>query len=154
MDSLGKYIRARRTAKGLSVREVSESSGISQTEVSRIETGKRKQPSMRVLIALARTLEIPDHTALQLAGYKSEDDENISILEKTFPGLKTEKLQSTAQKMIDGLVSNNDLKNSDYDKLMELLEMFWDYRRARDRDKKKICRVARREKSRADPLFE
>ena len=72
MDSLGKYIRARRTAKGLSVREVSESSGISQTEVSRIETGKRKQPSMRVLIALARTLEIPDHTALQLAGYKSE----------------------------------------------------------------------------------
>jgi len=129
MDSLGKYIRARRTAKGLSVREVSESSGISQTEVSRIETGKRKQPSMRILIALARTLEIPDHTVLQLAGYKSEDDENISILEKTFPGLKTEKLQSTAQKMIDGLVSNNDLKNSDYDKLMDQLEMFWDYRR-------------------------
>ena len=42
MDSLGKYIRGCRTAKGLSMREISEISGISHTEVFRIEIGKRE----------------------------------------------------------------------------------------------------------------
>ena len=40
-----------------------------------------------------------------------------------------EKLQSTAQKMIDVLVKYNDLEDSDYDNLIEYLEIFWDYTR-------------------------
>ena len=129
MDSLGKYIRERRIAKHLSMRELADKAGVSHTEIYRIETGKRKYPSMRTLIALARALEISDYIALHLAGYKSEDDGNMSIMEKIFPELKTEKLQSTAQKMIDVLVKYNDLEDSDYDNLIEYLEIFWDYTR-------------------------
>ena len=109
------------------MREVAEQSGVSHTEVFRIETGKREYPSMRVLTALARTLEIPDHVALQMAGYKSEEDSDMSIMEKVFPDLKTEKLQDTAQRMIDGLARNNDLQDSDYDDLVAHMEVFLEY---------------------------
>ena len=129
MDSLGKYIRERRTAKHLSLRELADKSGVSHTEIYRIETGKRKYPSVRTLIALARALEIHDHVALHFAGYKSEDDDNMPLIEKVFPELKTEKLQSTAQKVIDLLIKYNDLDDSDYEGLIEHMEIFWEYKR-------------------------
>jgi len=129
MDSIGEYIRQRRTAKHLSLRELADKSGVSHTEIYRIETGKREYPSMRTLTALARALEIPDQVALYLAGYKSEDDDNTPIIEKVFPELKTEILQSTAQRVIDLLIKYNDLVDSDYEGLIEHMEMFWAYNR-------------------------
>jgi len=129
IGKIGKYIRERRTAKHLSMRELAEKTGISHTEIYRIEAGKRKYPSIRILTALAKALEIPDHIALQLAGYKSEDDGNTPIIEKLFPELKTEILRSTAQKVIDLLIKYNDLDDSDYEGLIEHIEMFWEYKR-------------------------
>ena len=127
MKPIGKYLRDRRNTKGLSMRELAELTGVSHTEIYRIESGQREYPSIRILMSLGKALEIPDEELLRLAGYKSEDDGDISIMEKVFPDLKTEKLQDTAHRIIDGLARNNDLQNSDYDDLVSHMEVFMDY---------------------------
>jgi len=126
MKPIGNFLRDRRNAKGLSMRELAEQSGVSHTEIFRIESGQREYPSIRVLTSLGRALEIPDEEVLRMAGYKSDDDD-ISLMEKVFPNLKTEKQQDTAQRIIDGLARNTDLQNSDYDDLVNHMEMFLDY---------------------------
>jgi len=135
MAAIGKFLRERRKAKGLSMREVAEQSGISHTEVCRIESGERAHPSIRVLTALGKVLCIPDDEVFRLAGYKS-DDEDAPLMEKVFPELKTEKLQGTAQRILDGLARNNDLDNSDYDNLVDQVEMFLDYAKKKRNPKK------------------
>ena len=125
MAELGKFLRERRKAKGLSMREVAEQSGISHAEVFRIESGRRAYPSICVLTALGKTLGIPDDEMLRLAGYKSDDD--VPLLEKVFPDLKTEKLQDTTQRIIDGIALDYDLEDSDYDDLVDHMERFLDY---------------------------
>ena len=51
--TLGEYIRNRRLDIGMSRNLLASKAGISHTEVHRIETGDRKQPSLKVLCALA-----------------------------------------------------------------------------------------------------
>jgi len=129
MKLLGRCIRERRLSKELTMRELADKTGTSHTEIFRIETGKREYPSMRILTALARALDIPELDVLQLAGYKPEDDGDMSIMEKVFPDLKTEKLQDPTQRIIDGVFLGADLQNSDCDELVEHMEKWLDYTR-------------------------
>ena len=46
---------------------------------------------------------------LRIAGY-IDDDENVPLIERVFPDLKTEKQQETVQKIVDGLARNSDLE--------------------------------------------
>lgn len=123
MSTLGIFVKERRAAKEWSKRALAEKAGISHSEVHRIETGERANPSVPVLNALAGALGVPKDEMLRIAGYKS-DEENIPLIEKVFPDLKTEKQQATVQKIIDGLARNTDLQDSDYDNLVEQMEMF------------------------------
>lgn len=83
-------------------------------------------PSVPVLNALALALGVPKDDILRLAGYKS-DEGDIPMIERAFPDLKTEKQQQTAQKIIDGLARSSDLEDSDYDRLVDHVEMFLNY---------------------------
>ncbi|KLU63878.1 HTH-type transcriptional repressor RghR [Desulfosporosinus acididurans] len=131
MDSLGETIKDRRLGKGWSKRALAEKAGISHSEVHRIETGERTNPSVPVLNALAEALGIPKDDLLLAAGYKS-DDGDIPMIERVFPDLKTEKQQQTAQKIIDGLARSSDMDDSDYDRLVEQMEMFFNYVKKKD----------------------
>lgn len=126
MGTLGSFIKERRMAREWSKRALAEKSGISHSEVHRIENGERTNPSVPVLNSLADALGVPKDEMLRLAGYKS-DEGDIPLIERVFPDLKTEKQQSTAQKIIDGLARNTDLQDSDYDNLVEQMEMFLAY---------------------------
>ncbi|HCJ08029.1 MAG TPA: XRE family transcriptional regulator, partial [Lachnospiraceae bacterium] len=42
---LGSYVREKRNEKGMSQRELANASGISNAEISRLESGKRKASS-------------------------------------------------------------------------------------------------------------
>lgn len=126
MSKVGDFIRDRRLAKGLSKRQLAEKAGISHSEVHRIENGERQNPSVPMLIALADALGIPQDDILVLAGYKN-DDNNIPLIERVFPDLKTQKQQETAQKIVDGLSRNNQLKDAQYDELVRQVEMYLDY---------------------------
>ena len=58
MEELGSFIRGRRRDHRLSLRRLSEASGISNPYLSQIERGLRK-PSAEVLQQIARALELP-----------------------------------------------------------------------------------------------
>jgi len=126
MSTLGEFIKERRLAKEWSKRALAEKSGISHSEVHRIENGERTNPSVPVLNALAEALGVPKDDILRLAGYKA-DDGDVPLIEKVFPDLKTVKQQQTAQKIIDGLARSSDLKDIDYDKLVDQVEMYLEY---------------------------
>lgn len=126
MSNLGEVIKERRIAKGMSKRALAEKAGINHSEVHRIENGERQNPSVPMLIAIANALGIPQDYILMLAGYKT-NDESTPLIERVFPDLKTHKQQETAQKIVDDLSRNNDLKDSQYDELVRQVEMYLDY---------------------------
>ena len=108
------------------ISQLAEKAGISHSEVHRIENGERQNPSVPMLVALADALGIPQDDILVLAGYK-KDDNNIPLIERVFPDLKTQKQQETAQKIVDGLSRNSQLKDAQYDELVRQVEMYLDY---------------------------
>lgn len=127
MNTLGEFIKERRLAKNLSKRALAEKAGISHTEVHRIENGERKNPSVPVLNSLADALGISKETLLQTAGYVNENQADVPLIERVFPDLKTEKQQNTVQKIVDGLSRSAELADTDYDDLVDQVEMFLAY---------------------------
>jgi transcriptional regulator with XRE-family HTH domain len=127
MNTLGELIKERRLAKNLSKRALAEKAGISHTEVHRIENGERKNPSIPVLNSLADALGISKETLLQTAGYVNENQADVPLIERVFPDLKTEKQQNTVQKIVDGLSRSAELADTDYDDLVDQVEMFLAY---------------------------
>ena len=117
--TLGKFIENKRKEKDMTRNALAVASGISHTEIKRIETGDRKQPSAKVLSALAVALSIPQEDLMKIAGYVPDD--NVSAVEKAFPGLKTEKQRQTVETIVDGLSRNADLTDDDLDDLCEQL---------------------------------
>ena len=67
--TLAEYLYKERKARGYSQRDVAERSGISATEVSRLENGKRRKPSPDVLRAVADSLNLDYPALLRIAGY-------------------------------------------------------------------------------------
>ena len=105
MTTLGEFIKERREAKGWSKRRLATEADISHTEVH------------------ADALGVPQEEMLRIAGY-IDDDENVPLIARVFPDLKTEKQQETVQKIVDGLARNSDLEDKDYDNLLDQMEMF------------------------------
>lgn len=66
---IGKYISELRNEKGLSQRKLAELSGVSNTEISRIESGERKKVSPEILKALAPHLGVSYEKLMEVAGY-------------------------------------------------------------------------------------
>ena len=70
--NFGEYLKQIRKEKGFSQRALSEKCGISNAEISRIETGERQKPSPDVLKSLAPVLEVPYEELMNKAGYLNE----------------------------------------------------------------------------------
>ncbi len=70
-NKLGQYLRAARTAQGLSLRDVEEATGkeVSNAYLSQLETGKVRKPSPHVLYALSQALAIPYELLMERTGY-------------------------------------------------------------------------------------
>jgi transcriptional regulator with XRE-family HTH domain len=123
--TLGQFIQERRKEIDLTRNQLAIAAGISHTEVHRIETGDRKQPSLKVLCAIADALTIPQEDILKAAGYAPSDD--TSAVERAFPGLKSPKQRETIERIADGLSRNSDLKEEDLEDLYRQVEMFIGY---------------------------
>jgi len=134
MNLIGDVFKQRRLEKGLSVREVAEKAGVSDTEVFRIEAGRRKNPSAAILVSIGKVLGIANDDVLRLAGLKNDDD--VPLMEKLFPDLKTEKQQEAAQRIMYRLGRNNPLQDSDYEDLIKQVEMFLDFAEKKRNSKK------------------
>ena len=68
----GEYLRKLRIDSRLSQRELQDLSGISNAEISRIESGERKKPSPHTLKAVAPHLGVSYEELLKQAGYIEE----------------------------------------------------------------------------------
>lgn len=85
----GDIIRKARTEKNMSIRSLSSLSGVSHTEISRIEKGKRINPSPNNLLKISDALNIDYNYLLELSGYipnKNEinlDDSFCSVSESS-----------------------------------------------------------------------
>ena len=66
--SLGDFIKEKRNLQNWSQRDLATASGVSNAEISRIESGKRKEPSSSVLKDIADALCIPVEELLQEVG--------------------------------------------------------------------------------------
>ena len=125
MSAIGDKFRERRLEKGLSVREVAEKAGISDTEVFRIETGRRVNPSAKLLVSIGKALGMANDEVLRLAGLMENDD--VPLIERVFPDIKTKKQQETARRIICRICRTNLLLDEDYDSHFEHVDMFLDY---------------------------
>ena len=67
LAALGALIRAERTAGGLSLRELSERTGVSNAYLSQLERGMH-EPSLRVMVVIAAALDVPLDSMLGRAG--------------------------------------------------------------------------------------
>ena len=81
---VGKYIADLRTKKKWSQRELANKSGISNTEISRLESGKRTNPTPVTLHALADALKTEYCDLMKLAGYIEEVHEEDKLYELVF----------------------------------------------------------------------
>lgn len=75
--SLGDFIKEKRSLKKWSQRDLAAASGISNAEISRIESGKRKEPSSSVLKDIAIALGIPVEDLLHEAGIIQSPETSI-----------------------------------------------------------------------------
>ena len=80
---IGAYLANLRNEKKWSQRELADKSGISNTEISRIEAGKRINPTPATLRALSDALQTEYSDLMKLAGYIKEvhDDDKFHELD-------------------------------------------------------------------------
>ena len=69
MPSLGEHLKAKRSAAGLSLREVERRTGIHNAHLSQIETGRILRPEMALLWELAGLYGADYRELLRLAGH-------------------------------------------------------------------------------------
>ena len=80
LGELGQFIREQRRTARLSLRKLSDLSGISNPYLSQIERGLRK-PSAEILQAIAKALRISAETLYVRAGILDEDREHDLVAE-------------------------------------------------------------------------
>lgn len=125
-NRLGDFIREKRNELGLSRSALAASAGISHTELRRIETGERKEPSGSNLRAIATALGISTQEIFEIAGLLP--DNNTDAIANTFPGLKTKKQRATITEIARGLARNSDnLDDKALDDLLKQVDMFINY---------------------------
>jgi transcriptional regulator with XRE-family HTH domain len=80
--AIGSFIQEKRTFRGFSTGKLAEIAGISHTELRRIESGLRTQPSPQILRNIAAALSIPCNDIMAIAGYidiKDETEHNLRL---------------------------------------------------------------------------
>ena len=107
---LGSYLKQAREHASLTLREVENQAGISNSYLSQIENNKIKNPSPKLLFSLAELYRIGYDFLLELAGYPSTS--------------KKEKLPSYRKSSI-----LNDISDEEEKKLAEYLQFLRSKRR-------------------------
>lgn len=85
--NIGSFIKEKREIKGLSQRQLAELTKVSNTEISRIESGQRRNPAPYILKRIAPYIGVSYRELLEKAGYKEllvNGDNEKSIVQE-FP---------------------------------------------------------------------
>ncbi len=85
-QSIGVAIRGARENAQLGVRELSRRSGVAAPQISRLERGEVKKPTIQTVVALARGLDWNPVPLLILAGYVEADEARRRLRDYHAPG--------------------------------------------------------------------
>ena len=66
---LGQYLKSVRQARGYTLRQVEEATGVSNAYLSQLEQEKMTKPSPHILHKLANCYDVPYETLMEKAGY-------------------------------------------------------------------------------------
>jgi transcriptional regulator with XRE-family HTH domain len=69
MENYGQYFKALRESKGLKLRDVEKSAGVSNAYLSQLESGKVKQPSPLILHKLSELYGVNYDILMEKVGY-------------------------------------------------------------------------------------
>ena len=78
MNALASYLRNVRKQRGLSLKKVEKSAGVSNAYLSQLERGLRNPPHPDILKKLAKVYEVPLTELLAAAGYVEENEKGIT----------------------------------------------------------------------------
>lgn len=119
MESVGAIIKENRELCGINRRKLSVLSGISDSELMKIENGERKNPSWTNLCRIAAALEMNPIDFLLKTGYITQKDVNPAYMLKRIDKLEQDDLLelqlfidfliSKKQSDMKGLGENNDI---------------------------------------------
>ncbi len=70
LKTLGEELKVARTIKGLSLREVEDITGVSNSYLSQLETDKIKKPSVHILNKLSKVYDVKLEKFLEASGIK------------------------------------------------------------------------------------
>lgn len=113
MASVGEVIKENREVCGLSRKKLADLSGISDSELLKIENGERKNPNWKNLCEIAKALDISPIEFMIQTGYLTLKDINPVYMLKRVDKLEEDDLREL-QLFIDFLISkrNTNLKGS------------------------------------------
>ncbi len=80
MSDIGLYIKENRTKLNMSIRKLAKQANISHTEIYRIESGERQNPSPNILKAISSALNVPYDELLRRAGYIECKEDSVQYL--------------------------------------------------------------------------
>lgn len=109
MEDVGNVIKDNRERCGFSRKKLAELSGISDSELMKIENGERKNPSWRNLCEIAKALEISPVEFMIKTGYITVKDLNPVYMLKRVDKLEQDDL-TDLQLFIDFLISRKKTK--------------------------------------------
>lgn len=77
MNNLAIFIKEHREKLNISKRKLSELSNVSHTEIQRLESGQRKNPSPPLLRSIANALNVRYEDIMEAAGYLDTTSESL-----------------------------------------------------------------------------
>lgn len=130
-QAFGAYLKSLRESNALTLSELAALSGISGSQISRIENGARGIPKPATLRKLAAALKVPYEELMERAGYLAEQDRSQEQPGEAIPEWATPKdkrdfkkmLEDDGELMFDGIPLNQEDKQRIKDVLTGL---FWE----------------------------
>lgn len=105
--SIGEFISNARKEKNLSMRELAKLSGVSHTEISRIEVGERQYPKLKTIKAICRYLNIYYEECLYIMNMGGTYNINNSFIIEHYQKLNGDNLKNSYAAIIGQLDLNN-----------------------------------------------
>jgi len=108
--SLSEFIRTKRLEKDLSQRDLATAAGLSNAEISRIESGKRKSPSPAILKVIAKALNVTLDEIYEQAGIIEKGQKfTDNFLEDYGDTPMSEIMSSSSQQMMPSDLTEDEL---------------------------------------------
>lgn len=132
-NEFGLYVKKLREEKNLNLSDVALESGISTSQISRIENGQRGIPKPATIQSLARGLKVPYEKLMEKAGYfKGLSEDKLQGVKDFFASHR--ELDERIELYIQAISEENKLCKDIFKSIEELIEKYLDEEEREEHD--------------------